>query len=339
MARREYDESDARVRPTRRGSRPRSKVRPDHAGATAGRVILIDRGRITVQVGQSGGTEAIRTLTAVKARELGRRSLVVGDRVWVVGDTSGRPDTLSRIVGLDPRRTSLRRSAEDVGGTERVIVANADLMGIVVATTEPAPRLGFIDRCLIAAYDGGLQPLLIITKTDLAPASVVTDTYRALDVDGIPVRRDQEPHAVREALSGLTTVLIGQSGVGKSTLVNLLVPQAERTTGHVNETTGRGRHTSTSVQAMPLPEGGWIIDTPGIRSFGLAHVDIGRVLQAFSDFGPAGESCPRGCNHLDEHCALDAFVASGGGGGLGAERLASLRRMLAARDAELPGSG
>jgi ribosome biogenesis GTPase len=122
--------------------------------------------------------------------------------------------------------------------------------------------------------------------------------------------------------------------VGKSTLVNALVPDAERLTGDVNAVTGRGRHTSTQAIALPLPEGGWLIDTPGVRSFGLAHVDPDRVLHAFPEFDAAVEGCPRGCPHLagSEDCALDEFAAAAGDSAVA--RLASLRRLLETRPAE-----
>jgi ribosome biogenesis GTPase len=327
-----YDESDVRTRPNRRGSRPRSKRRPSHEQASWGTVLLVDRGRYRVQIAADDASPA-RQVTAMRARELGRRALVVGDRVGVVGDTSGRADTLARIVALADRRTTLRRTADDTDPEERVIVANAEQLAVVVAAADPEPRIGFVDRAIIAGYDGGLQPLIVVTKTDLAAADALRDTYSALDIPVLPVRRGGDLGALTDLLAGTSTVLIGQSGVGKSTLVNALVPDAERATGSVNVVTGRGRHTSTSVQAIPLPGGGWIIDTPGIRSLGLAHVDVARIMHAFRDLEPGTAECPRACTHLDEHCALDGYAASGAAGPGAADRLASLRRVLGALSA------
>lgn len=266
-----------------------------------------------------------RTLTAVKARELGRKGAVVGDEVGLVGDTSGVEDALARIVRIEPRRTVLRRTADDTDPVERVIVANADQLGIVTAIADPLPRFGFIDRALVAAYDAGLRPLLILTKGDLADPAAVKAAYDALDVEAVVVRRGGDLAAVRERLADRETVLIGQSGVGKSTLVNALVPGADRATGRVNDVTGRGRHTSTSAVALPLPFGGWIVDTPGVRSFGLAHVSADTVIRAFDDLAPGLEACPRSCTHDEPECALDAYVE--GDANLSA-RLASLRRLL-----------
>ena len=137
---------------------------------------------------------------------------------------------------------------------------------------------------------------------------------------------------LRDMLTDRTTVLVGHSGVGKSTLMNALVPGAGRTTGHVNDATGRGRHTSTSAQALELPGGGWIIDTPGVRSFGLSHVTADRILAAFGDLEPITAQCPRGCEHLTSspECALDRAVEHGL---IRPIRLESFRRLDAARQA------
>ncbi|RYJ05812.1 MAG: ribosome small subunit-dependent GTPase A, partial [Actinomycetales bacterium] len=130
---------------------------------------------------------------------------------------------------------------------------------------------------------------------------------------------------------GRTSVLVGHSGVGKSTLVNALVPDAHRTTSHVNEVTGRGRHTSTSAMVLQLEGGGRIVDTPGIRSFGLAHVDVDHLIRAFPDLQDATRDCPRGCTHAasEPECALDLAVAAGT---LRPDRVESFRRILASRD-------
>jgi ribosome biogenesis GTPase len=132
-----------------------------------------------------------------------------------------------------------------------------------------------------------------------------------------------------ERLEGRMSVLVGQSGVGKSTLVNRLVPDAFRATGDVSKI-GKGRHTSSSVVLLDLPGGGTVIDTPGIRSFGLAHVTPQDVLAAFDDLAEAAVDCPSGCGHSaeDPGCALDAWAEAGPPARR--ERLASLRRLIAA---------
>ena len=320
---REYTEEGVRVRPQGRKSRPRSKDRPEHRDARPGLVLTVDRGRFRVVLADDG-----TRITAVRARELGRRGIVVGDRVGVSGDTSGTPGSLARIVRVDKRSTALRRTPDDDDATERIVVANAEILGVVVAAADPAPRERFIDRCLVAALDAGLEPLLIVTKTDLDSADDLAAGYRALGMSLVRTSSTKPVTELKDLLTNRTTVLIGQSGVGKSTLVNRLVPEADREIGAVNEVTGRGRHTSTSAVGLSLPGGGWIIDTPGLRSFGLGHIDPGKILEAFGELADGAAGCPRGCDHLPPHCALDDWVASGGAGPAGEARLESLRRLL-----------
>jgi ribosome biogenesis GTPase len=328
--RREYDEDDVRVRPGR-ASRPRTRIRPVHKLAVPGFVIAVDRGRYTCVVDG-------RTVTAMRARELGRRGVVVGDRVALVGDVSGGEDLLARIVRIEERTSVLRRTADDddttpEGRLERVIVANADQLVIVSALADPPSRTGFIDRCLVAAYDAEIEPLLCLTKADLAGPETVLHYYAELELRYVLCRPDEDPLDLREALASRLSVMIGHSGVGKSTLVNRLSPDAARAVGVVSSV-GKGRHTSSSAVALPLPDGdGWIIDTPGVRSFGLAHVSANSVLHGFPDLVQASANCPPNCEHTENspHCGLDALVAAGGAD---PRRLASFRRLLASQSGE-----
>ncbi|KRF15315.1 GTPase [Nocardioides sp. Soil797] len=309
----------------RRRTRPRTKDRPSYDDAVEAVVITVDRGRFTLRL--EG-----RRVMAMKSRPLGRKGVVVGDRVRVVGDVSGRDGTLARIVEVNERTTTLRRTADDDDPVERVIVSNAAQLVVVAALADPEPRPRLIDRALVAAYDAGMQPILCLTKADLADPETLLSTYRSLGVPYVVTQRGGDVSPVREVLRGTTSVLVGHSGVGKSTLVNALVPDAGREVGVVNAVTGRGRHTSTSAYMLALPgDDGWIIDTPGIRSFGLAHVEPGDIIGAFPDLEEQTATCSRGCTHGngEPECGLDEAMATHS---LDPERVESFRRLLASRE-------
>lgn len=329
MGGRRYDEFDHESfeRPRRR-TRPRTKDRPSYEDATDAMVVTVDRGRYTCLV---EGAADLRTVTAMKSRPLGRKGVVVGDRVRIVGDVSGDDGSLARIVEVEQRRTVLRRTADDTDPVERVVVANADQLVVVAALADPEPRPRLIDRALVAAYDAGMDPLLCLTKPDLADPETLLSVYRPLGVPYVVTERGRELSDIRERLAGRISVLVGHSGVGKSTLVNGLVPSAERAIGHVNAVTGRGRHTSTNVLMLRLPGEGWIIDTPGIRSFGLAHVQPQDLIRAFPDLADLTHDCSRGCTHGENEpeCALDDAV---GDGRTEQARVESFRRLLASRE-------
>ena len=315
----------------RRHTRPRTKERPTYDDAVGALVVTVDRGRYTVRLSE----QPDQVVTAMKSRPLGRKGVVVGDRVRLVGDTSGDEGSLARIVEVEERATVLRRTADDDDPVERVVVANADQLVVVVALAEPEPRTGLIDRALAAAFDAGIEPLLCLTKADLADPEPLVEVYRPLDVEYVVTQRGADVAPVLERLSGRTSVLLGHSGVGKSTLVNALVPGADRAVGVVNDVTGRGRHTSTSALMLRLPEesgGGWIVDTPGIRSFGLAHLRPDSLLRSFPDLDALTADCPRGCTHAESEpeCALDDAVSAGT---VEAARVSSYRRLLSSRDA------
>lgn len=345
---RSWDESDVRIRANKRGSRPRTKERPAHEDAVVGRIVTVDRGRYTVDLGADGPG---RLITAVRAKDLRRTPVVVGDLVGLVGDVSGREGTLARLIRVEDRSTILRRSADDSDPIERVVVANASQLVIVVAAAHPTPRTGFIDRSIVAAKNAGIEPLLCITKTDLGDASTLKGYYAktslriltsspAGSAEGVTRVGTHESlrldpgllEVLRAELDDNVSVFLGHSGVGKSTLVNAL-SGASRSTGGVNLVTGRGRHTSSSALAL-APEWGrsgtWVIDTPGIRSFGLAHVTSEDIVAAFDDLAPGSALCPKGCTHAADAagCGISALVESGEAGPHGPERFESLRRLL-----------
>ena len=322
-----YDEGESSIRPAPSPPPPAHQAAPTYDDAVDGVMVTVDRGRFTLLIDRA-------VVLAVRARPLGRKGVVVGDRVRVVGDppaTTGRWRASSRCRA----HHHARRTADDDDPVERVIVSNADQLVVVTALADPEPRTGLIDRALVAAYDSGMAPLLCLTKADLADPETLLVTYRSLGVPWVVTQRGEDPAELRRALAGRTSVLVGHSGVGKSTLVNALVPEAHREVGIVNAVTGRGRHTSTSAYLLPLPDtddgsGGWIIDTPGIRSFGLAHVQPQSLINAFPDLDELTGACPRGCTHgeAEPECGLDEAVARGEAD---PDRVTSFRRLLAAR--------
>jgi ribosome biogenesis GTPase / thiamine phosphate phosphatase len=331
MSKRYRDEDDVRVNQSRQfgasnKARARTKDRPDYSEAKTAKIIEVDRGRVKCLLTGDTATEII----AMKARELGKKSVVVGDLVSVVGDLSGKEGSLARVVTVLPRKNSLTRTIDDHVNDERVIVANVDQMGIVVAAANPEPREGFIDRALIVAFDQGIKPIIIMTKQDLADGTDFLNTYKDLDITIFKVDKSSDLSTLNNQLQEKVTVLLGHSGVGKSTLVNKLLGDERRATGDVNDVTGRGRHTSSSAIALKLPSlsnnsSTWIIDTPGVRSFGIAHVEATRVISAYPEFTQAITHCPKNCTHDEESCALNHWPDLTP---QNLARLASLRRVL-----------
>ena len=281
-----------------------------------------------------GGLAAVRTdlgeeRIAKFAGRLDRRP-VVGDRVQLLMEAGEG----ARIDAIDPRRSELRRqqrmrSEGERAMGEQVMAANADCVLIVASVADPPLRRGLIDRILVAAWRGGLQACLAITKDDLtsraveSPQSVLAD-YAAIDVPGVlvDVRTSAGADAVRELIAGRTAVVVGHSGVGKSTLVNALTGGTQ-TTGAIHELSGRGRHTTSTATWLDMPSGGALIDLPGIRSFSLAGITPDDLAIAFGDVAEASERCRfSDCRHLGEAgCVVEESVDP--------IRLASYRKLLA----------
>ncbi len=315
---RDLDEDDVRVRPNPKGSRPRTKIRPSFENAEQGMVLEVHLARYRVLT--ESGVEVLATL----AKELRQEGCVTCDQVLLDGDVSGKTGTLARIVQIQPRSSELTRIAED--GTEQRIVANADQLVIVMAATNPEPRARLVDRFLVASYVQGLDPVLVMTKCDLADPQEFIENFSDTNLKIIKTSKVSPNLAeLRSVIAGKKSVFVGHSGVGKSTLINQLAPDSARVTGEVNEATGKGKHTSSSAVAIDIGEG-WIIDTPGVRTFGLSGITTGQILSGFSDLNEVAKDCPRDCSHLagSPDCELDAAVTAGK---LKPERVSSFRRL------------
>lgn len=240
-------------------------------------------------------------------------SLVTGDDVvWRDGNPTGVVE-----AGL-PRRSELSRP--DSHGQLRPIAANIDYIVIVIAP-RPEPHANLIDRYLVAAESVAIEPLILLNKTDLLDASNQAQIDELLSIYpqiGYRVLRastkDQHGLAQLEAvLDQRTSVFVGQSGVGKSSLINQLLPGVDLKVGDLSQGSAKGTHTTTTAKLFHFPNGGDIVDSPGIREFGLWHMTREQVLQGFREFRPFLGQCRfRDCRHSGEPgCELEAALQRG----------------------------
>ncbi|MEE2827638.1 MAG: ribosome small subunit-dependent GTPase A [Myxococcota bacterium] len=244
--------------------------------------------------------------------------ICVGDVVWT---QRGATDEERIIVARAARRTEVRRKRGEEDRTGHVIAANVDVMAITVSLREPPLRTGAIDRYLVLASVLGLDPLLILTKIDQAPPHdpgwQVLEPYREL---GIPILATSAAsgeglQALRQELQGSVSVFAGHSGVGKSSLCQALGLAKAPPVGELSTSGGRvrGRHTTSIARLLELPEGGWVVDTPGVRAIGLVDLRAEDARIHFPEFESFGADCAYSdCSHRNEDdCAVRA--ASGAG--------------------------
>jgi len=248
--------------------------------------------------------------------------VTVGDHVWILPDehATSQGDAAGTIVKVEARQTLLSRKVPGKARREQVLVSNVEQLGIVVAAAQPAYHKRLIDRYLIAADKGDLRPFIVVNKMDLNPEEYVQDVvddFAAYAQIGIPVvfmsaSTDQGMDTLRHELGRASTLLSGPSGVGKSSVINLLT-NVRQDVGAISEKYDKGRHTTTAAQVFPMPVGGSIVDSPGIREFAIWELTADELPFYFEEFTPFAEHCRfKPCSHTHEPgCAVKEGVDAG----------------------------
>lgn len=300
--------------------------RRDHRPA---RVVRVDRGVCSI-LSAAGAARASTGGALLAAAAADPVALpCAGD--WVVVRTW--PDARTTIEAVLPRRTAIVRASAGREAAGQVLAANIDTAAAVVPV-DPAPDLGRTERLLALAHASGAMPIVIVTKVDLAPdPDALVDHVAAVapgvSVYGVSAATGAGLAALRPLVApGRTLGLLGHSGAGKSTLVNALVGAVVMGTQEIRRADGRGRHTTTFRALVPVPAGGAVLDTPGLRAVGLVGADIDGLALAFADVEALVRRCRFGdCTHRGEPgCAITEALANGE---LSGRRLESWRRLRA----------
>jgi ribosome biogenesis GTPase len=276
-----------------------------------GTVIAVHGPLIRVQIGDRTVVMASRRRLDWEGGAPRSPRLVVGDRVRA--EVDGEDGV---VVAVRPRTNALHRAAPH-SGRPQLLAANIDQALLVFAADRPEPKRGLLDRFLVGCHADGIHALIIINKIDLGTEAV--DAWLPLysrlgyEVLRVSARTGWGLGRVRRRLVDRTTLFCGPSGAGKSSLLNAVYPGFRLKVGSISEATGKGRHTTTRAELMPLPYGGFVVDTPGLREFAVLDLEPEMLTAAFPEIAAVAGDCRfADCSHVHEpDCAVRAEVESG----------------------------
>ena len=286
------------------------------------------RGRLKKSDAGRRADGSMRRDTVASSRS--RLKLAVGDRVRLERDERDHAWTIAEIL---PRTSRLARRAPGGGRGERIIAANVDQVVIVFAAALPEPHTRMLDRFLVIAEANGLQAIIVVNKVDLVDEAAARARFADYSLAGYPVhfvsaKRGDGLEQLLRALGGRTSVLTGPSGVGKSSLLNGVFPGLNLRVGEISESVGKGRHTTVGayLHPLPLPAGGAVVDTPGLREIGMWELTLDRLDACFPEFRAHYENCRfSDCTHVAEPgCAVLKALSRGE---VSAARYDSYRRL------------
>lgn len=271
------------------------------------------RGRLKKQE-ETGATPRLSMGNAARAPEAVLK-LAVGDVVEVTPDPSG---TAWAISAIEPRRSKLARRAPGRAGGERVVVANLDQVLVVFAAANPEPHPRMLDRFLVIAEANDLAARIVVNKCDLIAEEKARHTFADFERAGYPVHytsvvEERGLEELRSVVRGKVSALSGPSGVGKSSLMNALFPGLDLRVGAISDSVNKGRHTTVGALLHPLPGGGFVADTPGLREVGLWGISVREVAACFPELRPYLDTCRfADCTHLVEPgCSVREAVDAG----------------------------